>query len=452
MRVEEPKQLGELVIEIAGKKLQITECGNGMLLCSKDGREKHKIGYDSLNQKLKETLEQKKLPAVPEKKISKFSKCQERLGEINTNTAGETMEIVKYNSCEDMTVRFEDGTEKVGVRYDKFRQGYVQKPESCDDGISKKKPHHTARKSEKRLGEIRKNNVGETMEIVQYNNANNMTVRFEDGTEKAGVSYFNFERGNVSKYREKDRTKEERLGEVRKNNAGETMEIVGYHSANNLTVRFEDGTARTGVEYTSFKKGTIRKVKSRGRDVKREERLGETNTNPAGETMEIVKYNNCKDMTVRFEDGTEREGVQYTQFKKGNLRKPKREPVVNREFLQKAEAYLVSAKALLEGNESTLVPSVVLCKKAVLNFLKSALESRTEGKTSEGETEDIRFLGREVKEKTGVSFDPRDLAWLNDFDFKQRERWLQPTTEDVIMAIEMVEKIGREVNKVVPKT
>lgn len=346
MRVEEPKQLGELVIEIAGKKLQITECGNGVLLCSKDGMEKHKIGYDSLNQKLKETLEQKKLPAVPEKKISKFSKYQERLGEINTNTAGETMKIVKYNNCEDMTVRFEDGTEKVGVRYDKFRQGYVQKLESCDDGISKKKRMHNTRvKKWKRPGEVRKNKEGETMEIVQYNNANNMTVRFEDGTEKAGVSYFNFERGNVSKYREKDRTKEERLGEVRKNNAGETMEIVGYHSANNLTVRFEDGTARTGVEYTSFKKGSVRKIKSNVQ--KSEKRLGEVRKNNVGETMEIVKYNNCKDMTVRFEDGTEREGVQYTQFKKGNLRKPKREPIVNREFLQRAEAYLVSAKSFV---------------------------------------------------------------------------------------------------------
>lgn len=94
---------------------------------------------------------------------------------------------------------------------------------------------------------------------------------------------------------------------------------------------------------------------------------------------------------------------------------------------------------MLEGNESTLVPSVVLCKKAVLNFLKSVVESKEE---------DIRCLGREVKGKTGVSFDPRDLAWLNDFDFKQEENWLQPTTEDVVMAIEMVEKIGREVGKV----
>lgn len=31
-------------------------------------------------------------------------------------------------------------------------------------------------------------------------------------------------------------------------------------------------------------------------------------------------------------------------------------------------------------------------------------------------------------------------------------RCLQPTTEDVTMAIEIVEKIGDEVNKVVPKT
>lgn len=274
--MREPKQLGEIVIEIAGEKLQVAECENGMLLCSENGAGKKKVDCDTFKQELKEKLmrtakknsEQTRTAAVPVKRVHKLLKCQERLGETSINTVGEKMEIVRYNNANDMTVRFEDGTEKEGVRYEKFKRGYVKKPESWEKGSSKKKRmHNTGVKKWKCLGEVRKNKEGETMEIVQYNNANNMTVRFEDGTEKADVSYFNFERGNV--------------------------------------------------------------------------------------------------------------------------RKPKRESIGKKEFLQRAEAYLVSAKALLEGNESMLVLSVVLCKKAAIDFLKSALESRTEGKTSKGETEDI---------------------------------------------------------------
>ena len=440
MTVEEPKQLGEIVIEIAGEKLQVAECENGMLLCSENGAGMKKVDCDIFKQELKKKLMrtaekssvQTRTAAVSVKRVHKFLKRQERLGEVRKNNAGETMEIVQYNNANDMTVRFEDGTEKTGVSYFNFERGNVRKDKSIaqkkeerlgevrrntagetmkivqydnsknmivrfedgterkgvaysdfkkgqiskfgignkkkgerlgevqnntagetmkivqyynnknvtvrfEDGTERKgvvyarfkkghvsKPGMKHRKKEGRLGEIRKNNAGETMEIVQYDNANNMMVRFEDGTERKGVRYANFKIGRVSKPGMEHRKKGGRLGEVRKNNAGETMQIVQYVNSNNVTVRFEDGTERKRVEYATFKKGTIRKVKSRGRDVKREERLGETNTNSAGETMKIVGYNSCKDITVRFEDGTEREGVQYTQFKKGNLRKPKR--------------------------------------------------------------------------------------------------------------------------------
>ena len=316
MTVEEPKQLGEIVIEIAGEKLQVAECENGMLLCSENGAGMKKVDCDIFKQELKKKLMrtaekssvQTRTAAVSVKRVHKFLKRQERLGEVRKNNAGETMEIVQYNNANDMTVRFEDGTEKTGVSYFNFERGNVRKDKSI------------AQKKEERLGEVRRNTAGETMKIVQYDNSKNMIVRFEDGTERKGVAYSDFKKGQISKFGIGNKKKGGRLGEVRRNTAGETMKIVQYDSNKNMTVRFEDGTERKGVAYSDFKKGQISKLGIGNK--KKGERLGEVQNNTAGETMKIVQYYNNKNVTVRFEDGTERKGVVYARFKKGHVSKP----------------------------------------------------------------------------------------------------------------------------------
>ena len=55
---------------------------------------------------------------------------KDRVGETNKNKRGTLMEIIKYNSSEDMDVRFLDEFffVKKGVTYDAFKKGGVKNP------------------------------------------------------------------------------------------------------------------------------------------------------------------------------------------------------------------------------------------------------------------------------------------------------------------------------------
>ena len=54
-------------------------------------------------------------------------KKKDRTGETNTATSGEKMEIIKYIDCNHIIVRFEDGTE-VEATYGSFKKGTVRNP------------------------------------------------------------------------------------------------------------------------------------------------------------------------------------------------------------------------------------------------------------------------------------------------------------------------------------
>lgn len=50
--------------------------------------------------------------------------------------------------------------------------------------------------------------------------------------------------------------------------------------------------------------------------------VGERKLMNCGMHAEIVEYFNSRDITIKFEDGTIRELVQYSHFKKGDVRHP----------------------------------------------------------------------------------------------------------------------------------
>ena len=50
--------------------------------------------------------------------------------------------------------------------------------------------------------------------------------------------------------------------------------------------------------------------------------IGEENITTAGQKMKIIKYINYNDITVEFEDGTTREHMKYSSFKKGTIKNP----------------------------------------------------------------------------------------------------------------------------------
>ena len=52
-----------------------------------------------------------------------------RVGETNKNNQGYLMKIIKYFSCKNMTIEFEDGTTVTGRSYRDFKKGCIRKPE-----------------------------------------------------------------------------------------------------------------------------------------------------------------------------------------------------------------------------------------------------------------------------------------------------------------------------------
>ena len=68
-------------------------------------------------------------------------------------------------------------------------------------------------------------------------------------------------------------TKAERIGEQRENSRGRLMTIIEYNNASNILVEFEDGYI-TRTKYAIFKQGYIKHIEDfpRGRQKKRKER------------------------------------------------------------------------------------------------------------------------------------------------------------------------------------
>ena len=111
-----------------------------------------------------------------------------RVGEVGVTTRGEKMTIIGYRGYSDMDVKFDDGTIRTGVTYDKFQEGHVAKIRKISD-----------RAMSFRVGETNRNTQGYIMTIIRYRSVKSIDVAFEDGTIRTGVMYKNFKKGLVAK-------------------------------------------------------------------------------------------------------------------------------------------------------------------------------------------------------------------------------------------------------------
>lgn len=103
----------------------------------------------------------------------------DRLGESNIANNGMQMTIIEYNHTDDITVQFEDGTIKSGVRYGTFKKGEVY-PGKLN-----------------RVGAEICANCGIKMKISKYLRSDNISVIFETGAIKSNMTYKNFMLGNI---------------------------------------------------------------------------------------------------------------------------------------------------------------------------------------------------------------------------------------------------------------
>ena len=96
-------------------------------------------------------------------------------------------------------------------------------------------------------------------------------------------------------------------------NCGMKATIIRYGKADDIDVRFEDGTVVEHRRYGTFKKGEIAKQNIKASV---ENRLGETWMMNCGMEATIIRYGRCEDIDIRFEDGAVVEHKVYDPFKK----------------------------------------------------------------------------------------------------------------------------------------
>ena len=169
-----------------------------------------------------------------------------------------------------------------------------------------------------RLGETRMMNCGMEATIIQYKNAMDIDVRFEDGSVVEHKAYGNFKRGGIVNPNIRAFVKD-RLGETRMMNCGMKATIIRYESAKDMDVCFKDGAIVEHRKYDSFKRGEIANPNMK---VSAKNRLGETRMMNCGMKATIIRYGNNGDIDVRFEDRTIAKRKGYGDFKKGKIANP----------------------------------------------------------------------------------------------------------------------------------
>lgn len=187
---------------------------------------------------------------------------------------------------------------------------YVFRKEKMDCPFCRDAQHET------HVGEKRRMNCGLMAVITRFNTVVDIDIRFEDGSERKGISYSNFLLGTVIPERY---YQDSHLGEKKVMNCGMEGTITRYASKKDIDVCFADGSMASGVTYEAFKQGKLIPESLRPTERHRKERLGETRRMNCGLMATIIDYVSSTNITVRFETGQEKAHVKYHQFLHGEL-------------------------------------------------------------------------------------------------------------------------------------
>ena len=224
----------------------------------------------------------------------------DRVGETRVMKCGMEAIIIRYGGATDIDVRFEDGTVVKNRWYGNFKKGEIANP-------------NIKTFTEVRLGETRMMNCGMEATIIRYGGATDIDARFEDGAVAKNKAYGEFKKGGIA---HPSTTAKARLGETRMMNCGMKATIIRYENADDINICFEDGKVVEHKTYRAFKKGYIA---HQNINVPVENRLGETQMMNCGMEATIIRYENSRDIDVRFKDGKVVGHKAYRAFKKGEI-------------------------------------------------------------------------------------------------------------------------------------
>ena len=167
----------------------------------------------------------------------------DRVGETRVMNCGMEATIIRYGTCADIDVRFEDGAVVEHKTYKAFKKGEIAN-------------QNIKASAENRIDETRMMKCGMKAAIIRYGGYNDIDVRFEDGKVAVHKAYNAFEKGKIANQNIKV-SAEDRLGETRTMNCGMKATIIRYGNNTDIDVYFEDGAIVEHKVYDPFKKGEI---------------------------------------------------------------------------------------------------------------------------------------------------------------------------------------------------
>lgn len=188
-----------------------------------------------------------------------------------------------------------------------------------------------------RTGETNVNKIGLNMTIIKYRYANDIDIRFDDGSIVEHKYYSHFKSGSVlhpsqnihdsvSAYakRKSRRYKNKYIGQKKAMNCGNTCEITEYESSKKITVTFEKTGSTVTTSLKRFREGSIQDPDLDVTQLtqNRQKRLGRKTTAECGMEMTVTAYRSSNDIDVTFQDGTKVEKRSYSEFRDGHIIHP----------------------------------------------------------------------------------------------------------------------------------
>ena len=248
------------------------------------------------------------------------------LGETKIMSCGLEATVTEYFGCRNCTVTFSDGTIVKNVNHANFRKGQVGHPNINPGSHTLKKQKGTSSQEEIYIGMERIMSNGQKAKLTKYKNDTHVSVEFEDGTVVEDTRLRNFLRGYVQNPNYDQYAC--RYNETKIMNCGMSATITDYINANDITVRFDDGTILEHQRYQNFEAGTVShpilgsNIHTAQKSEEMQNRVGETRMMKCGMNATITSHPTSKNLTIQFEDGTIVEGKSYYNFQTGSIGHP----------------------------------------------------------------------------------------------------------------------------------
>ena len=241
------------------------------------------------------------------------------------------------------------------------------------------------KKKKDRQGERNLSSYGIGMEIIAYRNANDIDVRFDDGTIVRNKTYDSFRTGRLKKNGERGKAVADKTGLTGISSDGQIMTITTCRNASDIDVRFADGSILEHRTWQDFQAGRLKSPLAPNRSQIRD-RTGERGTASNGMGMEIICYRGTDDIDVRFDDGTVVMHRTYHSFRSGQVRSDKITCTTKKIPSRLAASRIGEKRTALNGMEMEVIAyrqskdidvrfadGTVVTKKNYRDFLKGCI-------------------------------------------------------------------------------